>query len=143
MYFWLTCRSLATSIYTLLKANLIGSCVLSAQTANNYVAILVSLSGEVLREVVAHLKRTQFPIDLDSLARVEEMIADMFGAPNFDSLGNGSFLGFVVSHDKACEALGGRLIGTNSSSSHIAGVKKKVMSIIKQLKFDKRDDQVC
>ena len=88
------------------------------------------------------MKRTRFPVDLGSLARIEEMIVDKFGAPNFDSLGNGSFLGFVASHDRACEALGGRLIGTNSSLAHIAGVKKKVMSIIQQLKFDKRDDQV-
>ena len=105
--------------------------------------LLFVLSGEVLREVISQLRRARFPIDLGSLARVEEMIVDKFGAPNFDSLGNGSFLSFVASHDKACEALGGRLIGTNSSSSHIAGVKKKVMSIIRQLKFDKRDDQVC
>ena len=96
----------------------------------------------MLREVISHLKRTRFPIDLGSLARVEAMIVDKYGAPNFDSLGNGSFLGFVASHDKACEALGGRLIGTNSSSSHIAGVKKKVMSIIQQLNLEKRDDQV-
>ena len=92
--------------------------------------------------MISHLKKTRFPIDLGSLARVEEMIVDNYGAPNFDSLGNGSFLGFVASHDKACEALGGRLIGTNSSSSHIAGVKKKVMSIIQQLNLEKRDDQV-
>ena len=99
--------------------------------------------GVVLQEVLSHLKRTRFPVDLGSLARVEEMIVDKFGSPNFESLGNGSFLGFVASHDPACEALGGRLIGTNSSSSHIAAVKKKVMNIIQQLKFDKRDDQVC
>lgn len=68
---------------------------------------------------------------------------DKFGAPNFDSLGNGSFLAFVASHDKACEAIGGRLIGTNSSVSHIGTIKRKVMSIIRQLKFEKRDDQVC
>ena len=91
---------------------------------------------------MSHLRRTRFPVDLGSLARVEEMIADKFGAPNFDSLGSGSFLGFVASHDQACDALGGRLIGTNSSSTHIASVKKKVTSIIQQLKFDKRDDQV-
>lgn len=91
---------------------------------------------------MSQLKRTHFPVDLGSLARIEEMIVDKFGAPNFDSLGNGSFLGFVASHDQAYEALGGRLIGTNSSSSHIAGVKRKVMNIIQQLKFDKRDDQV-
>ena len=104
---------------------------------------LFGLSGEVLQEVVSRLKKTRFPVDLGSLARVEEMIVDKFGAPSFDSLGNGSFLGFVASHDKACEALGGRLIGTNSSSSRIAGVKRKVMSIIQQLKLDRRDDQVC
>lgn len=109
----------------------------------NTLLFLFVLSGEVLREVISHLKRTRFPIDLGSLARVEEMIVDKYGAPNFDSLGNGSFLGFVASHDSACEALGGRLIGTNSSSSHIAGVKKKVMSIIQQLNLEKRDDQVC
>ena len=88
------------------------------------------------------LRRTRFHVDLASLARVEEMIVDKFGAPNFGSLGNGSFLSFVASHDKACEALGGRLIGTNSSVSHIANTKRKVMSIIHQLKFEKRDDQV-
>ena len=70
------------------------------------------------------------------------MTVEKFGAPNFDSLGNGSFLTFVASHDKACEALGGRLIGTNSSASHIGCVKTKVMNIIRQLNFDKRDDQV-
>ena len=101
-----------------------------------------ALLGEVLREVVSHLNRTRFPVDLGSLARVEEIISDNFGAPNFDSLGNGSFLGLVASHDQACQALGRRLIGTNSSSAHITSVKKKVTSIIQQLKFDKRDHQV-
>ena len=71
------------------------------------------------------------------------MIAvDKFGAPNFDSLGNGSFLAFLASHDEACEALGGKLIGTNLNPSHISSVKQKVISIVHQLEFDKRDDQV-
>lgn len=88
------------------------------------------------------LRRTRFPVDLGSLARIEEMIVDKIGAPNFDSLGNGSFLAFVASHNKACEALGGRLIGTNLSVAHIGTIKRKVMGIIHQLKFEKRDDQV-
>ena len=96
----------------------------------------------MLWEVLSQLRRTRFPIDLASLARVEELIVDKFGAPNFDSLGNGSFLTFVASHDKACEAIGGTLIGTNSSVSHIDTIKRKVMSIIRQLKFEKRDDKV-
>ena len=103
--------------------------------------VIISI-GDVLREVLSQLRRTRFPVDLASLARVEEMIVDKIGAPNFDSLGNGCFLAFVASHDKACEAIGGRLIGTNSSVSHIGTIKRKVMSIIRQLKFEKRDDQV-
>ena len=104
---------------------------------------ILFVSGEVLRELLAHLRRTRFPVDIGSLARIEEMIADdKFGAPNFDSLGNGSFLAFLASHDEACEALGGKFIGTNLSPSHISSVKQKVLSIVHQLKFDKRDDQV-
>lgn len=88
------------------------------------------------------MRRALFPIDLGSLARVEELIVDKYGAPNFGSLGNGSFLAFVSSHEGLCDAIGGRLIGTNSNLSHISQVKKKVKRIIHQLKFDKRDDQV-
>lgn len=99
-------------------------------------------TGEVIQEVISRLRRALFPIDLGSLARIEGLIVDKYGAPSFDSLGNGSFLDFVSSHERVCDAIGGRLIGTNSSHSHVSQVKKKVMRIVHQLKFDKRDDQV-
>ena len=87
-------------------------------------------TGDVLKAVLSHLRRALFPIDLGSLARVEELIVDKYDAPNFGSLGNGSFLAFVSSHEGLCDAIGGRLIGTNSSLSHISHVKKKVKRII-------------
>ena len=83
-----------------------------------------------------------FPVDLGSLARVEKYLAEKFGAPSFDSLGNGPYLHFLASHREVTETLGGDLIGASSSSSHTGSIKRRMLNIVHQLNAEHREDEV-
>ena len=107
------------------------------------IVLLIALLGDVLNEILIHLKSVPFPIDIASLARVEQTIVEKNGAPSFSSIGNESFLHFLASHEKAIEALGGKLIGSTFSVAHTSAMKLKMKRLIGQLKHDKRQDQVC
>ena len=78
------------------------------------------------------LNALQFPIDIASLSRVEEKIADDFSVPDFVSLGNGSFLRFLAQHDAAIKALGGSTIGSqyNTNSSK----RQHILELMSQVK---------
>ena len=99
-------------------------------------------TGDVLLKLLELLRRTSFPIDLGSLARVEKCITEHFTAPTFDSLGNGSFLHFLTTQEKAIKALGGSLIGAHSNSSHTVSTKRRLLELVSQLKQEKRKNQV-
>ena len=96
-------------------------------------------AGDVLNELLQQLKRIPFPIDLGSLARVEQNVAEHFKAPTFYSLGNDSFLHFLASNERALKALGGHFLGSYSSNFD---AKEKVLNLLSQLETDKRNDKV-
>ena len=98
------------------------------------------LTGEVLEVILRHLNRLPFPIDLPSLAAVERVIADHFGAPSFQVLTNTSFLDFLASDQQCQLSLGGSLtIGTAPTDD---GGKRRVMAIVSQLGPSERNNQV-
>lgn len=90
----------------------------------------------VLEKVVEALNALQYPIDLASLSRIEEKIAEDFLALDFSSLGNGTFLRFLATHEAAIKALGGNTIGSNQVTHNHK--RQHILSLISQLK-----DQSC
>ena len=93
-----------------------------------------ALLGELFSEVLPRLKSLPFPISLSSLVNVELNIVDKFQVTHFGELGNGSFLQFVVGHDKLREVLGEGLIGAGSGAGPaLAALKEKIVRIIGEL----------
>ena len=96
--------------------------------------------AEVLKEVTSQLTRIPFPIDLASLARVEAYLAEKFDAPDFDSLGNGSFLNLIASHSELTSALGGGQIGASSSSERSLALRQRLLSFVRQLATEHKEE---
>ena len=90
--------------------------------------------GELFSEVLPRLKSLPFPISLSSLVNVELNIVDKFQVTHFGELGNGSFLQFVVGHDKLREVLEEGLMGVGTGAGPaLAALKEKIVKIIGEL----------
>ncbi len=83
--------------------------------------------------------RAPFPVDLGSIARIEQNIAEHFGAPTFHSLGHLSFVQFLADHDEATKALGGGVVGGQAGSTTRT---HKALRLVSQLKPEYRQDVV-
>ena len=98
---------------------------------------LLLIGGEIKEELLQHLKTVQFPVDLNSLSRIEETLTDHYGVTKFAHLSQGSFLQFITSQPQILSALGGQQI---TSSIVQSTVRERVLTFIQQLK---EDNKVC
>ena len=78
------------------------------------------------------LNSLQFPVDIASLSRVEEKIAEDFSALDFVSLGNGTFLKFLAMHSDCISALGGSTIGLQNTTDSTK--RQYILGLISQVK---------
>lgn len=92
---------------------------------------MVCLLGEIIRELLRCLQRIPFPVDLESLSRVEKELVEHFGVPQFVSLEQGSFLQFITRQPQVLKALGGQQLGSTAGDSPF---RQKLLSFIHQLK---------
>lgn len=90
-----------------------------------------------------HVRQLPFPINLLSLARVEKATTEKFGACHFTDLGNGPFTEFVGKSEQLRGELGGGMMGSGDSPSHVRVAMGKALGIIGQLDPDARKSEVC
>ena len=103
----------------------------------SFTCITTCIGGEITKELLQSLNTIQFPVDLNSLSRVEETLSNHYGVIKFAQLGQGSFLQFITRQPQILSALGGQQIASNVVQSTI---RKRVVAFIQQLK---EDDKVC
>ena len=82
-------------------------------------------------------------MNLLALASVEKATAEKFGACHFTDLGNGPFTEFVGKNEQLRRELGGGMMGSGDSSSHIRVAMEKALGVIGQLDPNVRKNEVC
>lgn len=73
---------------------------------------------------------------------MERFVAEGFGAPSFDSLGNGSYINFVTCHKEVVKTLGGELIGASSRLSQTQSFGRQLLNIMHQMNAEYTKDEV-
>ena len=89
--------------------------------------------GDIIRELLRCLQRIPFPVNLESLSRVEQELVEHFGVPQFGFLEQGFFLQFITRQPRVFKALGGQQLGSTTSDSPL---RQRLLSFIQQLKED-------
>ena len=98
------------------------------------------LIGELTSAIVSILQLNQFPISLESLARVEQDLLSQMSVSYFSLFHHGSFLEFIAKSDELLKCVGGRHIGESSVTSDFR--RNRIFAFLNQLKQNFDDPKV-
>ena len=92
-----------------------------------------NILGDLTKALKEILKCFPFPIDLESLARAEQILMNQMDVVSFSSFQHGSFLQFLANSNELLKCIGGKCIG-GSSSRGAKSRRTQIISCISQIK---------